>query len=121
MKKYLVTLMCLLALTGLVLLAADIDGTWTAETQGKNGPQTNTLTLTSKGSALTGKLDNGGKAGPVDISDGKIEGSNVSFKIVRDFGGKQNVQEFKGTVSGSELKGQMTGGRGPQDMTFKKK
>ena len=56
MKKYLVSLMALLALTGLVLLAADIDGTWTAETQGKNGPQTQTLTLISKGGVLTGKL-----------------------------------------------------------------
>lgn len=121
MKKYLVALMALLALTGLVLLAADIDGTWTAETQGKNGPQTNTLTLTSKGSELTGKFDNGGKAGPAEISEGKVEGNNVSFKIVRDFGGKQVSQEFKGTVAGGELKGQMSGGRGPVDMTFKKK
>jgi hypothetical protein len=104
-----------------VLLAADIDGTWTAETQGKNGPQTQTLTLMSKGDALTGKMDNGGKGGPADISDGKIEGNNVSFKIVRDFGGKQVSQEFKGTLAGGELKGQMTGGRGPVDMTFKKK
>jgi hypothetical protein len=121
MKKYLVSMMALLALTGLVLLAADIDGTWTAETQGKNGPQTQTLTLMSKGDALTGKMDNGGKGGPADISDGKIEGNNVSFKIVRDFGGKQVSQEFKGTLAGGELKGQMTGGRGPVDMTFKKK
>ena len=73
MKKYLVSLMALLALTGLVLLAADIDGTWTAETQGKNGPQTQTLTLISKGGELTGKLDNG--RGGADISEGKIDGS----------------------------------------------
>jgi hypothetical protein len=121
MKKYLVSLMALLALTGLVLLAADIDGTWTAETQGKNGPQTQTLTLMSKGTELTGKMDNGGKGGPADISEGKVEGNNVSFKIVRDFGGKQVSQEFKGTLAGGELKGQMSGGRGPVDMTFKKK
>ena len=121
MKKYLVSLMALLALTGLVLLAADIDGTWTAETQGKNGPQTNTLTLISKGGELTGKLDNGGKGGPADISEGKIEGSNVTFKVVRDFGGKQVSQEWSGTLAGGELKLQSTGGRGPVDMTFKKK
>ena len=120
MKKYLLTVMTLVALTGLVLWAADIDGTWTAETQGKNGPQTQTLTLMSKGAALTGKLD-GGRGGPVDISDGKIEGSNVSFKVVRDFGGKQVSQEYKGMLSGGELKLQMQGGRGPVDLTFKKK
>lgn len=121
MKKYFVSLMALLALTGLVLLAADIDGTWTAETQGKNGPQTQTLTLMAKGSTLTGKLDNGGKAGPAEISEGKVEGNNVSFKIVRDFGGKQISQEYKGMVSGSDLKLTMSGGRGPVELNFKKK
>jgi hypothetical protein len=120
MKKYLVTLTALLALTGLVLLAADIDGTWTAETQGKNGPQTNTLILTSKGGELTGKFDNGGKGGPADISDGKIEGSKVSFKVVRDFGGKQVSQEWTGTLAGGELTLQNSQGKGGP-VTFKKK
>jgi hypothetical protein len=120
MKKYLVSLTALLALTGLVLLAADIDGTWTAETQGKNGPQTQTLTIVSKGGALTGKLD-GGRGGPVEISDGKIEGSNVSFKVVRE--GKNGKQEimYKGMLKGGDLTLTMDGGRGPQDLNFKKK
>jgi hypothetical protein len=120
MKKYLVSLMALLALTGLVLLAADIDGTWTAETQGKNGPQTNTLTLISKGGALTGKFDNGGKGGPADISDGKIEGGSVSFKVVRDFGGKQVTQEWKGTLAGGALTLENSQGKGGP-VAFKKK
>ena len=100
MKKYLVSVMALLALTGLVLLAADIDGTWTAETQGKNGPQTQTLTLLSKGGALTGKLD-GGRGGPIDITDGKIEGANVSFKIVRE--GKNGKQEQEYVAVGVDI------------------
>jgi hypothetical protein len=120
MKKYLVSLMALLALTGLVLLAADIDGTWTAETQGKNGPQTNTLTLIAKGGELTGKFDNGGKGGPADISEGKIEGSNVSFKVVRDFGGKQVTQEWKGTLAGGALTLENSQGKGGP-VAFKKK
>jgi len=120
MKKYLVSLTALLALTGLVLLAADIDGTWTAETQGKNGPQTNTLILTSKGGELTGKFDNGGKGGPADISEGKIEGSNVSFKVVRDFGGKQVTQEWKGTLAGGALTLENSQGKGGP-VAFKKK
>jgi hypothetical protein len=120
MKKYLVSLTALLALTGLVLLAADIDGTWTAETQGKNGPQTNTLILTSKGGELTGKFDNGGKGGPADISEGKIEGSNVSFKVVRDFGGKQVTQEWKGTLVGGALTLENSQGKGGP-VAFKKK
>jgi hypothetical protein len=120
MKKYLVSLMALLALTGLVLLAADIDGTWTAETQGKNGPQTQTLTLLSKGGALTGKLD-AGRGGPVEITDGKIEGPSVSFKVTRDFGKGPNTQEYKGTLKAGELVLTTQGRGGPQDITFKKK
>jgi hypothetical protein len=120
MKKYLVSLTALLALTGMALLAADIDGTWTAETQGKNGPQTQTLTLMAKGSELMGKMD-GGRGGAIDISEGKIDGSNVSFKVVRDFGGKQVSQEYKGMLAGGELKLQREGGRGPVELTFKKK
>jgi len=120
MKKYLVSLMALLALTGMVLLAADIDGTWTAETQGKNGPQTQTLTLLSKGGALTGKLD-AGRGGPVDIAEGKIEGPSVSFKVTRDFGKGPNTQEYKGTLKGGELVLTTQGRGGPQDITFKKK
>jgi hypothetical protein len=116
MKKHLVSILALLALTLFVLVAADIDGTWTAETQGKNGPQTTTLTILSKGGALTGKMD-AGRGGPVDISDGKIEGPNVSFKTDN---GKQQ-REYKGTLKGGELTLQYTGGRGPVDMVFKKK
>lgn len=119
MKKYLVSLTALLAFTGLVLLAADIDGTWTAETQGKNGPQTQTLTLTSKGGELTGKLEGG--RGATDISDGKIEGSTVMFKIVREGKNGKQEQEYKGTLKGGELVLTTQGRGGPQEMTFKKK
>ena len=119
MKMYLVSLMALLVFTGLVLLAADIDGTWTAETQGKNGPQTQTLTIVSKGGELTGKLDNG--RGGADIAEGKIDGANVSFKVTRDNGRGPNTQEFKGTLKGGELMLQTQGRGGPVDMTFKKK
>jgi hypothetical protein len=116
MKKYLVSLAALLAFTGLVLLAADVDGTWTMTKDGKNGPQTTTITLMSKGSALTGKFD-GGRGGPVDITDGKVEGDNVSFKVTRNFNGKEFAQEYKGTVKGGELT--LDAGRGAQ--VFKKK
>jgi len=119
MKKYVMSLMALLAFTGLVLLAADIDGTWTAETQGKNGPQTQTLTITSKGGELTGKLDNG--RGGADISEGKIDGSNVSFKIVREGKAGKQEQEYKGMLKGGDLVLTTQGRGGPQDLTFKKK
>ncbi len=120
MKKYLVSLMALLALTGLVLLAADIDGTWTMTKDGKNGPQTTTLILTAKGGELTGKLD-GGRGGPLDISEGKIEGANVTFKVVREGKNGKQEQEYKGMLKGGDLTLTTEGRGGPQELNFKKK
>ncbi|HEY2843469.1 MAG TPA: hypothetical protein VGJ09_07470 [Bryobacteraceae bacterium] len=120
MKKYVVSLMALLALTGLVLLAADVDGTWTMTTEGKNGPQTQTLTLMSKGTELMGKME-GGRGGAIDISEGKVDGGNVSFKVVREGKNGKQEQEYKGMVKGGDLVLTTQGRGGPQDLTFKKK
>jgi hypothetical protein len=120
MKKYVVSLMALLALTGLVLLAADVDGTWTMTKDGKNGPQTTTLTLMTKGSELMGKME-GGRGGPIEISDGKVDGANVSFKVTRDFGKGPNTQEYKGMLKGGDLMLTTEGRGGPQELNFKKK
>jgi hypothetical protein len=137
MKKYLLTLTAL-ALTSMVASAADIDGKWTREQQGRGGnPTTVTLTLKSSGATLTGTLDNG-RGMPVDISEGKITGNMVSFKTVvdrgPDKGGKQETT-YTGTVSATELKltpmggggggggkggGGGGGGKGPVEQVFTK-
>jgi hypothetical protein len=74
----------------------------------------------SKGGALTGKLD-AGRGGPVDISDGKIEGPNVSFKVVREGKNGKQEQEYKGTLKGGDLMLTTQGRGGPVDLAFKKK
>jgi uncharacterized membrane protein YgcG len=113
MKKYLVAFTAL-ALTSLVASAADIDGKWTRENPGRGGgaPTTQTLMLKSSGATLTGSLDNG-RGMPTDISDGKITGNMVTFKVVRDLGdkGKQETT-YTGTVSATELKLTASGGFG---------
>ncbi len=104
----------LLTAASSLALAADLDGKWTAEVQGRGGnTQTQTLTLKASGNALTGTFE-GARGGAVDISDGTIDGSNVSFKVVREFNGNQFTQQYKGTLSSS---GELTltvsgGGRG---------
>jgi hypothetical protein len=90
-------------MTGISWLAwaADIDGKWIAEVQGRGGnTQNQTLTLKASGSALTGSFE-GARGGAVDISDGTIDASNVSFKVVREFNGNQFTQQYKGTLSSS--------------------
>jgi hypothetical protein len=113
-------MIALAALTLWVSYAADIDGKWTGQIQGRNGSRTQTLMLKASDNTLTGSIE-GGQGGPVQISDGKIDGSNVTFNVIREFQGNKVTQEFKGTVSGGELKLTVSGGRGgPTEVTYKK-
>ncbi len=110
----------LAALTLWVSFAADIDGKWTGQVEGRNGPQTQTLMLKADGNTLTGSVQ-GGRGGAVDISNGTIDGNNVSFTVVREFQDNKITQQFKGSISGGELKLTVSGGRGePREVTYKK-
>ncbi len=97
MTKLILPAVLLLKISGAVC-AADIDGKWTAEVEGRRGTVIQTLTLTASGNTLTGSFD-GGRGGAVDISDGKIDGDKVSFKVIREFNGNQFTQQYKGALS----------------------
>ncbi len=121
--KTFLTMRWMIACTALALgvsFAADIDGKWTAQIEGRNGEQTQTLTLKASDNVLTGTIQ--GARGPAaEISNGKIDGNNISFSVVREFRDNKFTQEYKGTVSGGELKLTVTGGRGgSRDLTYKK-
>ena len=112
MKK--LFLIALLGLFAFAAFAADVTGTWKAEVPGRGGNmQQNTFVFKQEGAKLTGTVD-GGRGGPAEIVNGKVEGDNVSFTVVRSFGGNEIKQNFKGTVSGSEIKFSRTmeGGQG---------
>jgi len=103
MKNRLLMFCGLLALTSMVTFAAAIDGKWTVTTEGRQGPQTQTLTLKADGNKLTGSLDGG--RGPADITDGKIDGMNVSFKMVRaGRDGANQTTTYTGMLMGDDLK-----------------
>jgi len=73
-------------------------------------PQTVTLTLKASGDALSGSIS-GGRGGPVDISDGKVTGDDITFSVVREFQGNSFTTKYKGKVSGDSMSGEM--GIGP--------
>jgi len=107
-------------LLAMVALAADPTGKWSFETQGRNGPQTVTLTLKASGDALSGSIS-GGRGGPVDISDGKVAGDDITFSVVREFQGNSFTTKYKGKVSGDSIELTIEGPRGgPQTVTAKK-
>jgi hypothetical protein len=117
MKIYSFVVGCLLAV---VAFAADPSGKWSYETQGRNGPQTVTLTLKASGDALSGSIS-GGRGGPVDITEGKVSGDDISFTVVREFQGNSFSTKYKGKVSGDSIELTIEGPRGgPQTVTAKK-
>jgi hypothetical protein len=130
----------ILLAVALVALAADaITGKWTYEMQGRGGgggggtPRVVTLDLKADGMNLTGTVLQpvGGRGGgggggaatppaPVAISNGKVDGNNVSFEVTRPGrnGGDPTTMKYTGTVSGDELKLKVTApGRGGGDPT----
>ena len=91
-------------------VAADIGGKWVAQVAGRNGTQEVTFNLKADGGKLTGTVTGGmgGRGGggapqPVEISDGKIDGANVSFAVKVEANGQTRVTTYSGTLSGDEL------------------
>jgi hypothetical protein len=91
------------SLAAFSLWAADVSGKWTAEMQGPNGnARTVTMNLKADGSKLTGTV-NGGRGGEAEISDGKVDGNDLSFSVVREFNGNKMTQTYKGKLDGDVI------------------
>jgi hypothetical protein len=125
--KHRVSLLCMaLGVTGLVTLGAPIDGKWTVEVQGQKGAQTQTLTLKSDGTKLSGSLDTG-RGAATEITEGKVDGMNVSFKATRTGrNGNVTTTAYTGKLTGEDLKltatregGGSGKGGGAQELDFK--
>jgi hypothetical protein len=86
-----------------VSVAADVNGTWKGQRPGRDGNMMDvTFKFQSSGSQLTGSTmirDN-----EVPISEGKIDGDNISFVVKMEFGGNSVKMIYTGKVSGSEMK-----------------
>ncbi|GAA1467156.1 hypothetical protein [Microbacterium thalassium] len=59
---------------------SDIDGRWHIEAQSPMGKQTSILDLTADGATASGQLV-GPDGETTDILDGKVDGTNVDFRI----------------------------------------
>ncbi|HKE25814.1 MAG TPA: hypothetical protein VKB88_25825 [Bryobacteraceae bacterium] len=128
MTKKLLFVTTILMIAAFGLMAADASGKWVAETPGRNGgpPRQVTFNLKVDGSKLTGTVSQPGRNGNMDsdISDGKVDGDNISFKVKRTMGDQEMVTEYTGTVSGDtlNLKMNMNTPNGPmtRELTAKK-
>jgi hypothetical protein len=106
--------------------AADISGKWIAQTSSPSGSSGERIfTLKVAGDKVTGTIMNqqtvnatfeeAGKpkmtgklttqsGNPVEISDGKITGNDISFVTVSKMGEMEMKTTYKGTISGNEIK-----------------
>ncbi len=95
--------------------AGAIVGTWEFTSTTQQGTRTSTLTIKED---MTGTY--AGRQNETPITDLKIDGDQVSFKIVREFQGNSVTMEFKGKLEGTTLNGQFISERGSRDVTGKK-
>jgi hypothetical protein len=109
MTKKLLFVLTILLIASFALMAADASGKWTYEGAGRGGNPGRPVTITLKadGATLTGTVPAGGRGGggePIAISDGKVDGDNISFTVKREFNGNSMVIKYEGVVNGDEMK-----------------
>ena len=84
-----------------LLLAADVTGKWTGTIETPNGSREVNLNLKADGAKLTGTIS--GRSGDTEIQDGKVDGDNVSFTVIRNFNGNEFKQHYVGKAAGDTI------------------
>jgi len=129
MTKKLLFVTTLLLVVAFVAFAADVTGKWTYEGPGRGGNPGRPVTITLKqdGAKLTGSVPGGmgggrGRGGAAadpnapppppppdqDISNGKVDGNNISFEVKRTTPNGDIVTKYEGTLDGDSLKLKIT-------------
>ena len=76
--------------------------TWTMKRQDQE--ITSTLKLKQDGKKLTGTI-NGFQGNEIEIQDGKVEGDEVSFTVIREFNDNKITIKYKGKLESDAIKG----------------
>lgn len=95
--------------------SASVVGTWEFTRETSQGTRTSTVKIKDD---LTGTYTSRDRETPV--TDLKVDGNQISFKITRIFNDRQFTMEFKGQVDGDTLKGEFTTPRGSREATGKR-
>lgn len=100
-------------------VAADVDGKWsgTLSMQGSEFPVN--FTFKADGGTLTGSTT-GPDGGEIKISNGKVDGNNITFSVNFDFGGMPLTISYTGVLNGQEIKLTMDIQGMPTEVTVKK-
>jgi hypothetical protein len=106
--RYLVATLVALLLSSATVFAADPTGTWTWTRQGRDGQSFEvTARLQFTESKLTGTVT-GFQGAENPISDGKLEGDQISFNVVVNFNGNEIKFAYQGKLDGDSITGTIT-------------
>ena len=78
------------------------DGTWNTTMNTPMGAQNGTMTLSTDGSALSGKLS--GPQGEIDLEDGAVDGNSLTWKASITTPMAMTL-EFDATLDGDNISG----------------
>lgn len=95
-------LLLAVAATAALAFGADIDGKWVAKMESPNGTREVKMSFKAEGAKLTGTVS--GRQSDTEITDGKIDGENISFSVTRKMGDNEVKTNYKGVLKGGELK-----------------
>jgi len=97
--------MALLLLCGSTVAAADISGKWFAQVPLGHLLLEPTFTFKVDGAKLTGTMAYplGDSVYRLDITEGKVDGDNVSFVIVNKEPKRETTSTYKGKVAGDKI------------------
>jgi len=95
--------------------ASPLIGTWEFTRETQRGTRTSTLKIKEDMTATYTVRDN-----ELAVTDLKVDGNQVSFKVIMRYGDREAPMEFKGKVDGTTLVGERTTSRGTSQVTGKK-
>jgi hypothetical protein len=113
-QRILLSIVVVLTLLLASAWAADVTGKWEAEQPGRGegaAPTKTTFNFKVAGATLTGNVIlpgfMGGEPTAVDITEGKVDGNNIEFVVVRKMDMQGQTMEmkstYKGVVAGDEI------------------
>jgi hypothetical protein len=116
--RQVVAICLLLALGSAAALAGSIDGKWVADPN--DTIKSLIFVFQTNNNALNGTAEVG-SMGPVKISNGKIDGNEITFEVTRSVLGISVNTKYAGTVNGDVIKVKGTNFKGSMDLILRKK
>jgi len=94
---------------------AQVAGTWTVTVNGPQGAMTATMTLTQTADAIDGNMIS--EYGTAAISEGRVNGRNVTWSASFQMGNERTTVNFEAEVEGNRMTGRLRAGE-QGNMTF---